>query len=129
MNDNAISFAEVSDVEKRLGFELEEAQAEALSLFLEDFTATIQAEFRNLNKDINQVQESLLKRVTAQRGRSWVLYTDLGVAGVSQTVGDVSISVSSSQAINPSRLYLTKDERFTLGLKKISAYTITLGRE
>lgn len=109
-------FASVEDLESRWR-ELDPDEEDCASVLLEDASSFLVSEFRRVGKKIDTDDEivlSNLKRVCCSIvARSYPDDTD-GISQFSQTAGPFS---SSQTIANPARdMYLTKQERLTLGL-------------
>lgn len=120
-----MGYCEITDVEARLGAGLTEVEADALSVFIEDFSAFLGYEVAGAGKEVGtgpgQVSPASLKIVTANRAVSKFLTRDLapGVVSFSKGMGDISQSMTLSGGPKGDAfgdLWISTQERRFLGI-------------
>lgn len=128
-----MAYAEYADVEARLGFSLETAEAQSVTMFLQDLSLMIDNEIEQVGKNPDDFSEDLLRMFTSRKGVDFYLYSERnnGASSISETVGDVSRSVSYNNNGSSNGLFLSeKDKRFLgiIGKGGFVNWTLTDGK-
>ena len=94
------AYATISDIELRTGLDISEEQEPRVQRMLDDATIFIKHEITDAGSDPSTIDSDILRIVTTDLVSSWFVSQDipLGASSISETVGDVSSSVSFSTA-------------------------------
>lgn len=121
-----MAYADIEDIEVRLGDTLSDEEAESLEVFLEDFSVFLDIEIAKVGKEVGtgpgEVSPAVLKIVLAQRGvnKHLASLNPYGASNFSRAVGEVSESVSLSATASGNNHYgdfwLSPRERAMLGI-------------
>lgn len=127
-----MAYAEIEDIEVRLGDTLSDEEAESLEVFLEDFSVFLDVEIEKAGKvigtDAGEVKLAVLKIVVAQRGVNKHLSNSnpYGAASYSRAIGEVSESVSFSSSASGNNNYgdfwLSPKERAFIGIGNMDKF-------
>lgn len=119
-----MAYATVQDVEARLGFILDQDEAQKLEVFLEDFTVYLDARFEDKNIDPTKINAALIKMIVARKGATFALQGETevpyGASSYSVTSGDTSTSIqmTGSGGSSYGNFSLTRQEEILLKLFK-----------
>lgn len=109
-----MAYADIADVETRLGFTLETSEAQSVTMFLQDISLMLDQEFKKVGKTSADFDEELLEMFVSRKGVDFYLFLERqGASSISETVGDTSHSVSYSSGTAGNGLFISeKDKRF-----------------
>lgn len=125
------AYATISDIELRTGLEVTEEQEPRVQRMLDDASIFIKHEVTEAGLDTATVDADILRIVTTDLVSSWFVSQDipLGASSISETVGDVSSSVSFSTAAasqTDSLFHLNGYQQRLLGITNSQIRTIRI---
>jgi hypothetical protein len=127
-----MAYATLGEVEARLGFTLNESEAQAVTYFLEDLSTFIDVLFEQQGITPSATQLDRAGLVVARKARDWYLGASSRQAGVTsqtETVGDTSVSITYSESVTEDAFRsLSTQDKIMLGLRRSQIINFTTVR-